>query len=92
MLYTAGIGLEAELHTQEDRQSAQQGRPGSVLGPVTLGWWASQRGSCPGLVRPRCPGGSLAKVLGSMGSGMWAQCTSFRAWWDTRPSQEGAGL
>ena len=33
MLYTAGIGLVAERHPEEDRHSTQQGQPDSVLGP-----------------------------------------------------------
>lgn len=33
MLYTAGIGLVAERHPEEDRQSTRQGQPDSVLGP-----------------------------------------------------------
>lgn len=47
MLYTAGMGLE------RGRQPGQQGGLGSILGPVTLGWWVCWRGSCPGLPGPR---------------------------------------
>ena len=92
MLYTAGIGLVAECHPEEDRQSTWQGQPDSILGPVTVSWWASQQGSCPGLVGPRCPRGSLSEVMGGISSSTRAQLTSFRAWKDTRPRQEGAGL
>lgn len=92
MLYTAGIGLVAERHPEEDRQSTRQDQPDSVLGPVTVSWWASQQESCPGLAGPRCPRGSLSEVVGGVSSSTRAQLTSFRAWKDTRPHQEGAGL
>lgn len=60
-LYTAGTGWRMNA-TQRggDRQSAQQGRPGSTPGPVTLSWWTRWRGSCPGLAGPRRLGGSGA--------------------------------
>lgn len=43
VLYTDGTGLEAEY--DRERQSTQQGRAGSFLGPVTLGWWVCVGGS-----------------------------------------------
>lgn len=61
VLYTAVEAWRLNA-TSTDRQSAQQGSPGSILGPVTLAWWAHRRGggARPGLVVPRHPGGSLA--------------------------------
>lgn len=63
-LYTAGMGLRAQHHTE--RQSTQQGTPGSILGPVRLAWWTCRwgRGSCPALVTPRRPRGSPAQGPG----------------------------
>lgn len=51
--------LGAECHSEKDRhrntESAQQGRPGSILGPVTLGWWASQHGVLSRVGEARVP-------------------------------------
>lgn len=78
-LYTAGIGLEADT-TETDSPPA--GQAGSILGPVTLGC----RGAGRGPVRATWPGAQAG-----VGSSIWTQLTSFRAWWDTRPGQEEAG-
>lgn len=69
-LYTAGISLEAEHHIE--RLSAQPRPSGSILGLITLAWWAHRQGkrvwSCPGVLEAPWP-----NVLGS---GTWAQLTS----------------
>lgn len=64
VLYRAGLGLGPNA-TEIDRQkteSTQQGRPGSILGPVTLGWWARVTGSLvQGWRGPRHLGSSLVQ-------------------------------
>lgn len=46
VLHTTGVGLKAECHRERktDRQSTRQGQASSILGPVTLGWWARSGG------------------------------------------------
>lgn len=60
-------GAERHRDRQTETESTQQGRPGqarpgSIVGPVTLGWWARVIWeSGPGLVVPRQLGRSLVQ-------------------------------
>lgn len=54
---------QTERHTQILAEFTQQGRPGSILGPVTLGWWARVIWeSGLGLVGPQTPWRVLGPV------------------------------
>lgn len=75
VLYTAGIGLEAD-HRERQTVRPSSGACNTWLAGVLAG------------VLSRAP---RPEVLGSVGSGTRAQLTSFRAWWDMRPHQENAG-
>lgn len=88
VLYTAGVGLEAECHRERRGRAARRGRPGGIRGPVTLGWWVCRRGSGPGLPGPRS-WAPWPEVLGGVSGGTWAQLTSFRAWWEHEASSGG---
>lgn len=88
MLYTAGIGLVAETPPRKTRQSTRQDQPDSVLGPAN-----SQLVGKPAGVLSRAGGTQVPQRLPVRGRGRRrAQLTSFRAWKDTRPHQEGLGL
>jgi hypothetical protein len=55
-------GAEHHRDRQTETESTQQGRPGSIVGPITLGWWARVIWeSGPGLVVPRQLGRSLVQ-------------------------------